>query len=334
MSKFKVGDRVRTGGNFLFDPANGTVVSVVEDKYVTVRVDGEGSYGWTYYESELTQLHPTLTIQAGKFYKTRDGRKVGPMREQDGYHTDGEWYYASDGECCYLGVSGSVKVPKHDLIAEWLDDPVAVAPATATFKVGDRVRLNCEAYVGSLATTGTGTVVGTAGGCRGDWRVDIDGYGGTLTYFTRELSLIASPTPTTIKVGDWVRTDDGDIGIVLHDDGTEVLQFKVGFVGDDNDEHWDWFSDLHLTIVPPGTTKAAPEIEAANDNYEVGDIVEIVKNDGFFWSRVTAGDLASVTGVAAGGELTLRVKKDGAEEDQWINPTTRAGYIRPYRRAV
>lgn len=131
-------------------------------------------------------------------------------------------------------------------------DRVAVAPATATFKAGDRVRCVRD-YPGQF-TKGKEYVVRYYDaddkrlGVVSDDEGDENGLG--ASYFE----------PTTIKVGDWVRTDEGDIGIVLHDDGSGSLQFKVGFVGDGNGEHWDWFSDLRLTVVPAGTTKAA------NDN--------------------------------------------------------------------
>lgn len=106
----------------------------------------------------------TLTIEAGKFYKTRDGRKVGPMEKYCGKglgHSaafdqtadftapdleksgDGG-SYTSDGT--WLTSSGK---SSFDLIAEWIDEPDE-QPAKASndnaepavkpkFKVGDRV---------------------------------------------------------------------------------------------------------------------------------------------------------------------------------------------------
>ena len=70
----------------------------------------------------------TLKIEAGKFYRTRDGRKVGPMRvwvSEDGTFDDG----SDDGE--YWGSDGlhaeGIKIydhkPDRDLIAEWTDEP-------------------------------------------------------------------------------------------------------------------------------------------------------------------------------------------------------------------
>lgn len=96
-----------------------------------------------------TESQPaTLTIEAGKFYRTRDGRKVGPMcefvsgryRECDG---DGRWWDK-------YGV-GHMYAKGYDLIAEWVDEPVAqdtndnTPPAAERqeprrFKIGDKVR--------------------------------------------------------------------------------------------------------------------------------------------------------------------------------------------------
>lgn len=282
--------------------------------------EGLRFYGW---EFELTA--PTLTIQAGRYYKTRDGRKVGPMVRGSGGGSReyswtapqrvGDFVTSWTAEGLYHVGDRRPEIAACDLIAEWVDEPVAawktanvgdnvvvraegrwhagktvkvtsvdyedtamrlratdgeydlwlmnddvvsvvtganpvaVAPATATFKAGDRVR-----RPGHL----TGTVLDVDGN---NVRIDYGADWGEYTFTVPELELVeAAATPATIKVGDWVRTDAGDIGIVLHDDGTNMVQFKVGFVGDENDAHWDWFSDLQLTIVPPGTAKAA------NDN--------------------------------------------------------------------
>ncbi|MEV4606153.1 hypothetical protein MRBLMR1_001093 [Neorhizobium sp. LMR1-1-1.1] len=90
----------------------------------------------------------TLSIEAGKFYKTRDGRKVGPMEKIDytwpflgAAEGSSKAYYNADGSCPYI--------PEDDLIAEWVDEPAARiakasndnAAAKPKFKVGDRVRI-------------------------------------------------------------------------------------------------------------------------------------------------------------------------------------------------
>ena len=69
---------------------------------------------------------PALQVEAGKYYRTRDGRKVGPMiRETDGdymaNHPDGRGTvsWRRDGTR-YRG-----REPEADLIAEWSDDTLA-----------------------------------------------------------------------------------------------------------------------------------------------------------------------------------------------------------------
>ena len=77
----------------------------------------------------------TLKIEAEKFYRTRDGQKVGPMRQLDngdwvgpfedirwGYHPSGRWGVLTGA------VDGSHRTPaerSRDLIAEWTDEPAA-----------------------------------------------------------------------------------------------------------------------------------------------------------------------------------------------------------------
>jgi hypothetical protein len=83
-----------------------------------------------------------LTIKAGGYYKTRDGRKVGPIKKGPG----GEFYWESE-DCFYRkdGVAPSIE-NSHDLVAEWVDEPAVAPAAKPKFKVGDKVRCldDCE----------------------------------------------------------------------------------------------------------------------------------------------------------------------------------------------
>lgn len=64
-----------------------------------------------------------MKIEAGKYYKTRDGRKVGPATARyntgcsDGPWKVNGWNYDDDGKCSNMSPC------KHDLIAEWQDEP-------------------------------------------------------------------------------------------------------------------------------------------------------------------------------------------------------------------
>jgi hypothetical protein len=63
-----------------------------------------------------------MRIEEGKYYRTRGGRKVGPMRATDNNHwpmeCDGTWWRA-DGESC----EGSMArmYPENDIVAEWTE---------------------------------------------------------------------------------------------------------------------------------------------------------------------------------------------------------------------
>ncbi|MDX0897473.1 hypothetical protein GOD90_10765 [Sinorhizobium medicae] len=111
-----------------------------------------------------------LTIQAGKYYRTRDGRKVGPLRtwpDLDGNpYPDRLCEVHGDGRYWLLDGSGS---GDSDIIAEWADEPavasdtVAVAAIASNdnepvaerpaYKVGDKVRSLvdwCDTTVGDI----------------------------------------------------------------------------------------------------------------------------------------------------------------------------------------
>jgi len=83
-----------------------------------------------------------LQIVAGRYYKTRDGRKVGPMTKW----SDTEHPWEPVGGCKEFNEAGDLwrddgtSDYSPDIIAEWpADEPVAVAAPTAKFKVGDVV---------------------------------------------------------------------------------------------------------------------------------------------------------------------------------------------------
>ncbi|QIG68689.1 hypothetical protein EVB67_039 [Rhizobium phage RHph_TM3_3_14B] len=111
-------------------------------------------FGYWVGAGDIEPLPAAFTIKAGKFYKTRDGRKVGPVTEE-GYMDVypfrvpggpyGKVYIRKDGTA-NLGMSEK-ESPLWDLIAEWVDEPAIVvaasndaAPTGPKFKVGDVVK--------------------------------------------------------------------------------------------------------------------------------------------------------------------------------------------------
>lgn len=157
--KFKVGDRVRIASG----PNNGGfgqigdtgVIETVGRTNCLVRFETGGRSGEAWYVGfgYLELAEPaTLTIHPGKFYRTRDGRKVGPMREAacderwtdsagrksafiaDDYNNNGTGgSYASDG----TWLTSDDDYNHLDLIAEWIDEPQQDEPPVAEQQAGE-----------------------------------------------------------------------------------------------------------------------------------------------------------------------------------------------------
>ncbi len=137
---FKVGDRVRLTANEGDGRYSGSigVIEKINNNYARVLFDapftgwGETGRNWHAQLSDLVAA--PLKIEAGQYYRTRDGRKVGPMEAWcfGGWHSDraehplngGVWL--DDGTAKYAGAKDSP-----DLIAEWIDEPVKVAAPVA-----------------------------------------------------------------------------------------------------------------------------------------------------------------------------------------------------------
>ncbi|MBB4235088.1 hypothetical protein [Rhizobium esperanzae] len=143
-----------------------------------------------------------LTIEAGKFYKTRDGRKVGPAFVRGDIATFGElgnWQsavWADSGR--QSSRSNTTSELPNDIISEWIDEPVVsasndnAAPAKPKFKAGDRV------FAKFAAISGNGTVVRVDDlDDRMPYLVDIDGRGSFWCY-DGDVDIARAPTPTAI----------------------------------------------------------------------------------------------------------------------------------------
>ncbi len=156
MGKFEVGDRVEVTYGYGWN-GDGIVNRIDDWGNVIVDMNTGDHAGDTggFNPSQVKHL-TTLTIEAGKFYKTRDGRKVGPAEYRDGEGCDayrwridpvddsgesGHYVYTNAGKYSILGTNAH-----HDIVAEWVDEQPAKAsndnaePAKPKFKVGDRVR--------------------------------------------------------------------------------------------------------------------------------------------------------------------------------------------------
>lgn len=135
---FKIGDRVRlkVSRSGYMSAKAGATATVYEktDRYLRVNWDknalSNNQCDGGFYIEDF-ELIPSLNIQAGKFYKTRDGRKVGPYQHvfSDIWRVgvDHSTAVYEDGTTSRSGVEHN-----NDLIAEWVDEP-----AKPKFKVGD-----------------------------------------------------------------------------------------------------------------------------------------------------------------------------------------------------
>ena len=161
----RVGERVRTisGGDFEYIGVEGIIEANdgATDRNLMVKLDKPiEKWGDTKIWRSAHHLEPILTtntpeppatlkIEAGKFYKTRDGRKVGPAFISGTIATFGSTsnhasaVWSDDGRSSNRDDKTSLK--DKDIIAEWIDEPAAKAEASndnaqPKFKIGDAVK--------------------------------------------------------------------------------------------------------------------------------------------------------------------------------------------------
>ncbi|KRA58209.1 hypothetical protein [Rhizobium sp. Root651] len=207
----RIGERVRFTDNvpsfWFFGPAkeykDGVIKSLNSEGYrFCVKTgDAVGHVNIEHIEPITTATTPeqpaTLKIEAGKFYKTRDGRKVGPMERREGYLSHEDWHYNASGECCYRGRSGDCVQKDREIIAEWIDEPVAKPSndnAQPKFKVGDRISGYAPAW-GNV--TGVITALDTSSPTQ-TYLIKDDKSAHTM--WIDNYSIITPPTPTTAIV--------------------------------------------------------------------------------------------------------------------------------------
>lgn len=143
-NRFKVGDRVRlikdglstTGavGKLATIDSWGDELRSKEGQYL-LKIDPPVDYKTLAVTPSYTRATPDcfeladapLTIRAGRYYRTRDGRKVGPMRKW--YHKDIDHPW-EDGDTGDIYSDNGTSDYNEDIIAEWTDEPVAAVASS------------------------------------------------------------------------------------------------------------------------------------------------------------------------------------------------------------
>jgi len=187
---------------------------------------GESGYRWNFFDEKALELIPAvatqqpLTIVAGRYYKTRDGRKA--LASDNGDDSTYPFYHEVDGWGWHgvtAGGKSCIDRDQDDLIAEWptgdaaapvdnLADEygpvvaadVAVAEATATrFRVGDRVKFRDDygtSSAGKEATVVRTNVWEDGGGVM----VDQGGKFGKSTEHAKDLLLVTDKPDSKLLV--------------------------------------------------------------------------------------------------------------------------------------
>lgn len=98
------------------------------------------------------EVNMALQLEVGKYYRTRDGRKVGPMEKQEGgwygcfgkegwgYHPNGNWGQLTGG--LNVDERDPSRVAR-DLIAPWHDETTTPAQPPMTFYPLQRM-IDCD----------------------------------------------------------------------------------------------------------------------------------------------------------------------------------------------
>ncbi|MBX4941131.1 ribosomal protein L7/L12 [Rhizobium binae] len=221
----KVGDRVVWQEPFKASMyTKGKEYLIHKEEYGTLFItDDNGNLHHSWNRENIPgsfSLVVPLTIEAGKFYKTRDGRKVGPVVVAQGQDDPWPWkaayglityYYRHDGFSCPGWADGHRDAD--DIIAEWVDEQaeqpaVAVAAsndnaAPAKFKVGDLIELTSSGYAADVGAT---AYVRSA---RSDGMYDIEWVRNTLrngqsdgAYYPFSFKLATTPTAIVALIED------------------------------------------------------------------------------------------------------------------------------------
>lgn len=148
---FKAGDRVRCvsvcGGSAFTVGETYTVRKVANGLVYVDEFEFQAMFSDRFEPVAVAPATATLNIEAGKFYKTRDGRKVKVTIANDGtrmphFHDGG----GNGGHWLLADGKSNIGDSDNDLVAEWVDEPPTPIAATVNLdldipfpQVGDAV---------------------------------------------------------------------------------------------------------------------------------------------------------------------------------------------------
>jgi hypothetical protein len=226
------------------------IEGVVDGKVRCYSKSGEHLFG-----DDSLELVGEWKIEAGRYYKTRDGRKVGPMAQYGDYWNAEAGANGTPGHFTNEGFSAWCgRLPRedwreeHDLIAEWSGAPVATASAATSaatargcaaaevdnqrgeygwavgepkFKMGDRVEVTNPALLRLGTPIGATGVITAAGENYTEFNLDHPECGTInqmLSDPEKHLRLVAPATSGKFKVGDIVRVirHENNMGDAIH----------------------------------------------------------------------------------------------------------------------
>lgn len=285
MAKFKVGDRVRIVTETYGEEAPMGSIATVDEVLghdVTAKIDGGDGFPWFFF---FEQVSPALTIREGGYYRTRDGRKVGPILVWE----DGEYYHVNGTGDLWREDGTEVMNDADDLIAEWQDEP-SPAPAVSDpkFKVGDRVKFVDDYGYGFGGVRAT---VINVDGC--GVQVDTGEKNGISTELASSLCLVAEATSDTTHT------------IVCRLDNGQPLPARKPYV--------------HASVAD--ASKEATRLAKANPGREFGvyEMVHTVQHEyEHEWQRlaVSGHKIDAIKEVRGITGMTLKGAKDAVEH--WL----------------
>lgn len=141
-AKFKVGDRVRftdeCPSSWWFGPHTENKEGVIDGQDSTFGYWWSVRVGDRYGHVDDNHIEPaSLTIREGRYYRTRDGRKVGPIKETRYSNGAGNpsWpftvglqeFWTESGKAYWGNINGEVN---SEIISEWVDEPANTAGYT------------------------------------------------------------------------------------------------------------------------------------------------------------------------------------------------------------